>query len=76
MPLYEYWCPECKKTFEKLRPMGSKDSEVKCVRCNNAPVKKMLSLFATAGHSDEPDYFIGGGGGCGCGGNCGCGRQH
>ncbi|MEO6457100.1 MAG: zinc ribbon domain-containing protein [Chloroflexia bacterium] len=76
MPLYEYWCPECKKTFEKLRPMESKHSDVKCVRCGS-PVKKMLSVFAAVGRSSEAEgYFTGGGGGCACGGNCSCQSRH
>ena len=75
MPLYEYWCPECKKTFEKLQPMGSKDSPVKCVRCG-AVMKKMLSVFATVGRSGEAESYFMSGGGCACGGNCGCGSRH
>src|SRR4051812_21382362 len=34
MPLYEYWCPECRAAFEKLRPMDGNDGEVKCPRCD------------------------------------------
>ena len=74
MPIYEYWCPECKDSFEKLRQMNSKDADVVCGRCG-APVKKMLSVIATVGRSDAGEsYSMGGGCGCG-GGGCGC-RSH
>ena len=74
MPLYEYWCPECKKTFEKLQPMGSKESDVKCARCG-VSMKKLLSVFAAVGRgSDGEAHFMGGR--CACGGNCGCGGHH
>lgn len=73
MPLYEYWCPECKRQFEKLRPMGSKDAEVKCPRCGSG-VRRMLSVVAAVSRSDE-GYAASSGGGCACGrGGCGCGH--
>ncbi|MEA2574383.1 MAG: hypothetical protein QOH93_1681 [Chloroflexia bacterium] len=73
MPLYEYWCPECKRQFEKLRPMGSKDSEVTCPRCGSS-VRRMLSVVAAVSRSDE-GYAPRSGGGCACGGGgCGCGH--
>ena len=74
MPLYEYWCPECKKTFEKLQPMGIKSGDVKCARCG-ALTKKMLSVFATMSRSADGESHFMGGGGCACGGNCGCGSH-
>lgn len=73
MPLYEYWCPECKSQFEKIRPMASKDSEVKCPRCGSG-VKRMLSVVAAISRSEE-GYATNSGGGCACGrGGCGCGH--
>lgn len=76
MPIYEYWCPECRDTFEKLRPMNSKDSEVSCPACGSQ-VKRMVSVVAIAGRTSESSGFASqAGGGCGCGGNCGCGGHH
>ena len=75
MPIYEYFCPECRAAFEKLRPMQSNDSEVTCLRCGSK-VKRMLSVVAAIGHSSDESYASGGGGGCGCGGNCSCGGHH
>ncbi len=73
MPIYEYWCPECKSSFEKLRPMNGKDSEVVCPRCSSS-VKKMLSVVAVVGRNVEGESYSGGG--CGCGGGCSCGRNN
>ncbi len=75
MPIYEYWCQECRATFEKLRPMQSNDSEVACPRCGSK-VKRMLSVVAAVSRSPEAEGYASGGGGCGCGGNCGCGRNN
>ena len=71
MPIYEYWCPECRSAFEKLRPMQSNDSEVVCPRCGSK-VKKMLSVVAAIGRSSGDESYASSGGGCGCGGNCSC----
>ena len=72
MPIYEYWCPECRETFEKLRAMNSKDSEVSCPRCGSA-VKKMFSVVALVGSKAGDADYRPAGGGCGCGGaGCSC----
>lgn len=74
MPIYEYWCPQCRASFEKLRSMESKDSEIACPRCGSGG-KRMVSVFAVAGVGRDTSgetYTSGGGGGCACGGNCGC----
>jgi putative FmdB family regulatory protein len=77
MPIYEYFCPECRVAFEKLRPIQSNDNEVTCPRCGSK-VKRMLSVVAAVGRSsgDESYATSGGGGGCSCGGNCSCGGHH
>ncbi|MFL5735515.1 MAG: FmdB family zinc ribbon protein [Chloroflexia bacterium] len=74
MPIYEYWCPQCRTQFDKLRPLGSSDAEVKCPTCGSG-VKKMVSVFTAVGRSSDEGYArpVSNGGGCACGGNCGCG---
>jgi putative FmdB family regulatory protein len=75
MPIYEYWCRECKAQFERLRPMGSNDREIACPRCGS-PVKRMVSVVAAVGRSVEGESYSAGGG-CACGGGvCGCGGRH
>ena len=74
MPLYEYYCSECKSKFELLVSHKYED-EVVCVKCHGEKVRRLLSIFATA-HS-EGDYSDSSfeemaGGSCSCGGNCSC----
>jgi putative FmdB family regulatory protein len=71
MPIYEYWCLECRSAFEKLRPMNSNDGEVVCPRCGSQ-VKRMLSVVAAISRSSDTGTYASSGGGCGCGGNCSC----
>jgi len=33
MPLYEYYCLDCDRTFDKLRPMGEADDPIACAYC-------------------------------------------
>ena len=44
MPIYEYRCDPCEKTFEKIRRM-SDESPVPCPDCGDE-AKKQLSGFA------------------------------
>jgi hypothetical protein len=30
MPIYEYVCQDCEKTFETIRPMGQSDAPITC----------------------------------------------
>jgi putative FmdB family regulatory protein len=46
MPIYEYTCKSCKKSFEKLvRSMNSED-RVSCPECGSEQTARALSLFA------------------------------
>lgn len=49
MPLYEYQCRSCGKTFEMLRRMKDADEDVTCPKCHSAGVERMLSTFAAGG---------------------------
>ncbi len=46
MPLYEYYCQDCGKKFEKLGRIGSRDQKVKCPFCGSTRTKRAISLFA------------------------------
>jgi putative FmdB family regulatory protein len=64
MPMYEYHCAKCKKQFEEL-VMGS-EKGVKCPKCGNKKVKKLMSAFAHKS-GDKFSSSKGGSGGCsGC----------
>jgi putative FmdB family regulatory protein len=46
MPIYEYTCPECGETFDKL--VRSADAEIACPRCGSREVRKKVSVFASS----------------------------
>ena len=77
MALYEYYCPSCKKKFEKRQSMSSVAVAATCDCGSKA--EKLLSMFAAPraggdGASLMESMGEGGGGGCCGGGGCGCGN--
>jgi len=83
MPLYEYYCADCKGRFEVLTSYAAAESGATvCATCHGANVRRLLSVVAKRAHSGASDDFgdFGGdadygdsgdmGGGC-CGGACG-----
>lgn len=79
MPIFEFHCPKCDESFEKL---VRSETKVSCPKCSSARVERMISAPARpAGGAAAPrDYSAlgppqlkpkGPGGGCG-GGGCGC----
>lgn len=76
MPLYEYYCTDCRTKFEALRPMSKADATIQCKSCESMRTSRVLSLFATHTKSEgssnfSPNFSGNMGGGC-CGGHCGC----
>ncbi len=45
MPIYEYVCNDCEKTFETIRPMSDSDATIACALCGGRHTKRKLSLF-------------------------------
>lgn len=69
MPIYEYNCADCERTFEKMRPMSRADDPVACPDCGGTETRRGLSLFAAFSRGNgESNHAVAGGGGCG---NCG-----
>jgi putative FmdB family regulatory protein len=74
MPIYEYRCEACDRTFEEL--VRSSSEEIACPSCASRDVKRLLSVFSSgrdirsfAGGAEPPSS----GGGCGCTPKtCGC----
>ncbi len=60
MPIYEYHCPKCRKSFEQLVP--NSQAKVNCPTCGAKNVEKQFSTFsaAVAGPSFEPSCAAGG----------------
>jgi putative FmdB family regulatory protein len=68
MPIYEYRCRNCERSFERL---VNGQQTVACPTCDSADVTRLLSLFGLK--SEQGFVASAGGGGCGCGrGGCGC----
>jgi len=71
MPVYEYFCSDCRTKFDALRPMAEADKAIACEECGNAHTARVLSVFAVMG-SDGASLMASAGDGCGCGGACAC----
>lgn len=77
MPLYEYYCSDCKSKFEMLVSYRHAD-DIVCTKCRGEHVRRLLSVFAFPHGSGEDgfdsyDDMAPSMGGCGCGGgSCGC----
>ena len=64
MPIFEYICKDCGRSFEKI--VARYDSAADCPDCNSIKVEKQLSVFAVAGAASQD--FAPTEGGCGhCG---------
>jgi putative FmdB family regulatory protein len=68
MPVYEYFCTDCRTKFEVLRPMSKANAPIACAKCSGKHTNRVLSVFAA--HSEGKAVSgAGGGGGCAtCGG--------
>ena len=45
MPIYEYYCPSCKREFEVLRPASQSQDTAPCTSCQE-PAQRQLSTFS------------------------------
>jgi putative FmdB family regulatory protein len=52
MPIYEYWCNNCGKEFEQMRPMSQASEPANCPSCGTSS-EKVPSVFAS-----KADYTI------------------
>ena len=75
MPLYEYFCSDCRALFDQLRTMGNADDPLTCPDCNGHHTTRTVSNFFTSSgtHNTSTEAVIArnnaGGGSC-CGGMC------
>jgi len=86
VPIYEFYCSDCRSKFEVLTSYEAAKGQMPCASCGGANVRKLLSLVARPirGGDDFGDFSdlgdggdggddFEGGGGCGCGGGaCTC----
>jgi putative FmdB family regulatory protein len=84
MPMYEYYCADCRAKFELLAPYTKADAVATCQQCHGSRVRRMVSVFQArrGGDGEFGDGFAwdgeasAPGGGCACGGACSCGGGH
>lgn len=72
MPVYEYFCTDCRTKFDALRPMAQADTAIACGECGGMHTSRVLSIFAVKS-GDGASVMEPSGGGCACGGACSCG---
>jgi putative FmdB family regulatory protein len=72
MPIYEYHCDDCDRSFEEL--VRSSSEQIACPSCASAKVKRLLSVFSSGRDIKSfGDAAAPSGGGCGCTPKtCGC----
>ncbi len=72
MPIYEYVCKSCQKSFEKLVKSMSGEEKVKCPECGSSKTAKALSVFAVGGEpaGKSSSLPMGGCGRCSADGTC------
>lgn len=89
MPLYEYYCADCRGKFEVLTSYERSLGEMACTTCAGTNVRRLLSVVARPsrgadsdggdwgdyGDDFESESESAGAGGCGCGGACSCGMH-
>jgi putative FmdB family regulatory protein len=71
VPVYEYRCVECDDTFEQRRPMAAADDGVTCPD-GHTEVRRLLSVFATAGRATAGAGSSEMAMGAPCGAHCAC----
>ncbi|MFZ2956346.1 MAG: zinc ribbon domain-containing protein [Candidatus Ozemobacteraceae bacterium] len=79
MPIYEFVCADCQKSFDLLLSMRADLSAVTCMHCSGTHVSKKVSNFATSGSTKTFDMSEPSGGGDShshSGGGCGSCSTH
>jgi putative FmdB family regulatory protein len=78
MPIYEYRCEDCSRSFEVLTSFAERDRTHACPSCESMRTRVLVSSFAAIGGEGEFSSTLpmapSAGGGC-CGGSCGCGHN-
>jgi len=70
MAIYEYFCPTCRTTFDRRRPMSEAAVATKCEEGHRA--ERTITAFAAVRGEAGFEDFAPMGGGCACGGACAC----
>ncbi|HDY70722.1 MAG TPA: zinc ribbon domain-containing protein [Nitrospirae bacterium] len=46
MPLYEYQCLACNKSFSLLQKVGATEKDTTCPHCGSRDLRKLFSTFS------------------------------
>ena len=57
MPIYEYRCGQCEKTFEATQSVHARVEDTVCPFCNAQQATKLLSSFASTIKGDHKPGF-------------------
>jgi putative FmdB family regulatory protein len=52
MPIYNFSCQKCGKSFDLLVGVTKEETEIKCPHCGSREVKKNLSTFGIGENKD------------------------
>lgn len=69
MPLYEYQCEDCRRSFTLLQSVHTQPGETVCPDCGGRRSRRLLSSFASKSQGGGESGPAGGGcapSGCGC----------
>ena len=72
VPMYEYFCSECRAVFEVLRPVADRELAAVCPLCESRASMPLISRVAVRAGPGAGDAAALSGGGCACGGACSC----
>ncbi len=53
MPIYEYRCRKCEKTFEKIQKVDEDGDTLKCPSCGAEKPEKILSRFSSTKEAES-----------------------
>ena len=46
MPIYEYNCKDCLRTFARLQKIGANSNGITCPTCQSSEVERKISAFS------------------------------
>jgi putative FmdB family regulatory protein len=67
MPIYEYRCPDCRSSFELLRPMTQSGEAAVCPKCGHTSTKAISRFACLSKDSSGTTTPVAGGRSCGSG---------
>ena len=71
MPMYEYHCQACERSFDQMVSMSARDEKIVCPHCGSRKTGRKLSVVAVGAGAGKPE----GNGGHVHSGMCGCGKR-